>query len=244
MGLFGRKKDAAAPSRPAIDATRALELDLLYAEPPRLDPAREPAGVTITAIAGPADGAAYAALSGVDGSAADVVARLDRCHHGLRLVESDWEALDHETRYGRFVAAVAAVTEETAPLVFDSRLNGGLLDPARALDDRFALAAAVRRSGTPAGDCTVDTVGLAWLGLPDLQIRFNGLDVDAVETYLRGLVEYLFEEGDALRDGKTIQGVDFHDRWKCSHVPATIAPARTVIDIDPGRHYAVADRRH
>ena len=199
--------------------------------------------MTITTVAGPADGADYAALSG-SGATPELRARLETCRHGLRVVEADWQPLGHAERYARFAAAIAALVADTGPLVLDSRSNGELLDPGAAVDDRLALAASVRRSGDPTGDCTIDTVGLAWLGLPDLQIRFNGLDADAVDAYLRGLVEYLFDEGDALRDGNTIQGVDFHDRWKCRHQPAAIAPERTVIDIDPGRHYAVADRRH
>ncbi len=88
------------------------------------------------------------------------------------------------------------------------------------------------------GEIVMDTLGLAALGVPDLQCHFKGLEVSRLAGFLRGVGTYVFEKGDVIGDGNTVQGLEPSQRWACRHEMALIAPARVVIDIDPGPPYS------
>jgi hypothetical protein len=87
----------------------------------------------------------------------------------------------------------------------------------------------------------MDTLGLAALGLPDLQCHFHGLEVNEVAGLLYNTAWYVFENGDVIEDGQTVDGVDGH-RWRCQHEVALVPPEREVLDINPGPRYAAGPR--
>ena len=89
-------------------------------------------------------------------------------------------------------------------------------------------------------EAVMDTMGLAGLGLPDVQCHFTGLDPDAVARVLFNSAYYLFDQGDVIEDGHTIQGIQPEDRWRCQHEIALAAPKREVLDLNPGVPYAAA----
>ena len=88
----------------------------------------------------------------------------------------------------------------------------------------------------------MDTMGLAVLGLPDIQCHFRELAPPSVANLLYSLGYYLLENGDVINDGETIQGLTYDDRWHCHHELALVAPERDVLDINPGQPYAAGDR--
>ncbi len=92
------------------------------------------------------------------------------------------------------------------------------------------------------GETLMDTVGLAALGVPDLQCHFVGLEVSDVARMLYNAAYYLFDKGDVVADGQTIQGIRPQDRWRCQHEAALVGPERIVLDINPGRPYAAGGR--
>jgi hypothetical protein len=81
-----------------------------------------------------------------------------------------------------------------------------------------------------------DTVGLAALGLPDVQLHFRGLDRDEAARWVWNVAWYLFEHGDVIADGHTIAGVDPSERWPCRHEIGLADPEREVLDADPSPH--------
>jgi hypothetical protein len=87
-----------------------------------------------------------------------------------------------------------------------------------------------------AGVALFDTLGMAPLGLPDVQLQFANLDLDAAARWVFNVAYYLFENGDAVEDGHTLSGVDPDEAWPCRHVAATAAPERRVLDADPWPH--------
>ena len=93
------------------------------------------------------------------------------------------------------------------------------------------------------GEKLMDSIGLAALGLPDVQCHFIGLEPNDVATMLYNAAYYLFEHGDVIDDGDTIQGIPTDQRWTCQHELALAAPEREVIDINPGPPYAAGDRQ-
>jgi hypothetical protein len=115
-----------------------------------------------------------------------------------------------------------------------------MVAPEKLTDDPLdaALNARLFRVDDRPGEIVMDTLGLAALGVPDLQCHFKGLEAGRVAGFLRGVGTYVFENGDVIGDGNTVQGLEPSQRWACRHEMALIAPARVVIDIDPGPPYS------
>lgn len=88
------------------------------------------------------------------------------------------------------------------------------------------------------GEFLMDTMGLACLGLPDLQCNFKGLNPEEVAGILINYGYYIFEKGDVIKDGHTIQGLDEEQKWMCEHQNAMALPQRIVLDLNPGDEFA------
>ena len=99
-----------------------------------------------------------------------------------------------------------------------------------------------RVEGRAPGEMVMDTLGLAALGLPDLQCHFLDLEPGAVAGILYSTAEYLFMHGDIIEDGHTIQGLTVEQHWRCQHEDSLVPPARTIVDIDPGIPYVAGQR--
>lgn len=85
----------------------------------------------------------------------------------------------------------------------------------------------------------MDTLGLGALGLRDFEIRYRGLDPDAVSQVLYHTAVYALTEPAVLREGETIQGPGANDRWLLADGTALAEPRREIWDIDPGHPFAV-----
>lgn len=93
------------------------------------------------------------------------------------------------------------------------------------------------------GEMLMDTLGLNVLRLPDIQCHFLDLDPNKVNQLIYNMAYYIFENGDIIQDGETIQGVKPEDKWKCMHEVALLEPKREVIDINPGTPFAAGNRK-
>ena len=93
------------------------------------------------------------------------------------------------------------------------------------------------------GEMLMDTMGLGVFGLPDLQCHFIGMDPNEVARVLFNSACYIFDKGDIIDDGNTIQGIMPTDKWKCRHEDALIGPQRVVLDLNPGKPYAAGNRK-
>jgi hypothetical protein len=83
------------------------------------------------------------------------------------------------------------------------------------------------------GEIVMDTLGLEVFGLPDLQCHYNGLPPNAVASHLYNLAGYLFDHGDVIEDGHTVQGLEVDQIWKCQHEESLLDPKRVVLDVCP-----------
>lgn len=90
-------------------------------------------------------------------------------------------------------------------------------------------------------DMVVDTTGLFSLGLPDLQMHFHTLDHNFVINYIHNFASYLFQNGDIVKDGDTMDGRDENERWTCQHEDSLISPARVVLDVN-ANEFAAGNR--
>jgi len=93
------------------------------------------------------------------------------------------------------------------------------------------------------GDMLTDTLGLAAIGLPDLQCHFRDLDPDDVARVLHNTAWYIFQEGDVIGDGHTVAGTTPGSKWHCQHEESLTEPKRVVLDLNPGPPHAAEARR-
>lgn len=89
------------------------------------------------------------------------------------------------------------------------------------------------------GETLMDTMGLASLGLPDVQCHFHGLPREQVAQVLFSTAAYVFQHGDVIADGHTLPSHDGRSRWACRHETALAAPERGVLDLDPDEDHSV-----
>lgn len=94
----------------------------------------------------------------------------------------------------------------------------------------------------------VDSVGLANIGLSDVQFHFKGMNPNKVANLAYSLARYILNNDDIMiKDGDTIDGMNDEGKmtpevqWICRYEDSLIEPLRPVLDIDTGK-YAAGDR--
>jgi hypothetical protein len=172
----------------------------------------------------------------------DASKTLARCGHRLLVTDLLSSTLPYQDRLDLIWVMVKAVAQATGPLVCHWQRSGKLVDPGRLGNDPLYAALNVRlfrvESGRD-GECVMDTLGLAALGVRDVQCHFSGLEPGRVAAWLHSVGRYLYENGDVIGDGHTLQGLEPAHKWRCQHTRALVAPTREVVDVDPGEPFAV-----
>lgn len=82
-----------------------------------------------------------------------------------------------------------------------------------------------------------DTLGLTPIGLPDLQCHCKNLAPNKVVNFLNNITAYLYDKGDVIEDGNTVEGIG-GEKWICQREDAIVGPNRMVIDINAGQFSA------
>jgi hypothetical protein len=159
--------------------------------------------------------------------------------------------LPYRDRVRLFYEGLIAVVEATRPLGVFVQHADKLLNPAEVLKASgsedplapFMLGLNVRlfRLGDT-GDLLMDTRGMAALGLADFQMHFRGLNPGRIASLLFNYARYIYEHGDCITDGETIEGATPDQRWRCQHEMAIYEPERVVVDVDPGPPFAAGNR--
>lgn len=172
-----------------------------------------------------------------------------QARHQLVITDMMAAGLEYKERLNVFQNLVMAVLEETDCIAINWDPSGQFVHKHEYLnnvkDDCLYAAVNVRFynvSDGDEGDMLMDTLGLSALGIPDLQCHFRDLDPNAVSNMLYNTAHYLYENGDIIEDGHTIQGLKVEDKWVCLHEMALAGPERIVIDINPGKGFASGNR--
>ncbi len=163
---------------------------------------------------------------------------LDRCRYQLLVADLTGMALPYKERYGLISTVAAAVTELTHPTAIHWEPAGCLVEP-RTLRSHLTWACNVRAHFivNHKGDKLMDTMGLAAIGLRDVQCLYRGLDPSEIAKWMYLLGRQIFAKGDFIADGESIPGVDPAQQWASHHDTALIPPSRPVLDVrPPGRH--------
>lgn len=170
----------------------------------------------------------------------DAKARIARSK--ARVLVMDFMSLGqpYQTRLRLVYEVVRAVARVTQPEVAYWHPAGQMVAPEMLTDDPLDAALNVRlfQVENHPGDLVMDTLGLAALGVPDIQCHFHGIEPGAIASLLRTVGAYVFEKGDVIADGETVPGLEKTDKWACRHEMALLPPQRVVVDINPGPTYS------
>jgi len=170
---------------------------------------------------------------------------LDRCHDALSVVEMMGRPLQPPDRLRVFRTTVLALCAITEPVAAWWPTATQLLPPPTPSDPPLMGLLNVRlfRIEGTGGDIVMDTLGLHVFGLPDMQCHCRGLEAARLAALLHNAGIYIFEHGDVVEDGHTIEGLEPGQRWKCHHEKALVPPNRVVLDLNPGPAYAPSSRK-
>jgi len=171
---------------------------------------------------------------------------LDECSYSLMLVDMMASGLEPKARLQLFTGALRAVLEAAPCDAIYFRESDKLVEPKAylaSIEEGAALYGAmnvrfynVEGTGSGRTEGLMDSIGLAALGIPDVQCHFYDLDPNEVGDHLANIAYYLFNQGDIIADGETV-GFTEDMRWRCEHQYALAAPHRVVLDLDPGEPY-------
>ncbi|APW62114.1 DUF4261 domain-containing protein [Paludisphaera borealis] len=178
----------------------------------------------------------------------DVAEVLGRCRRSVLVTDMMSSSLAPKERLGLFQAVLAGVLDVVPALAIHWRPSAHFIKAdqyrqafreggasrffAGGLNVRFFMV-----DDAP-GEMIMDTLGLAALGLPDLQCHFRDLDPNDVGTVLMNSGCYIYEAGDVIQDDHTIEGATVGSRWRCQHEESLVSPHRMVLNLDPGPPHA------
>lgn len=169
---------------------------------------------------------------------------LTRARASVLVTEMFADGHPAQDRVAALTAVVAALVAATGPVAVSWPTSQRVSDPAALVTPGLAGLLNVRLFSVSddEDELVMDTLGLAPLGLPDVQCHFRDLDPGELALVLYSTASYLFDEGDVIADGDTISGPQGEEHWRCRHEDALVGPPRTVLDVDPGEPYAAGRR--
>lgn len=179
----------------------------------------------------------------------NVEKELEKVNYEIIVNDFMASGLEYKERLFLFKSLVTVLVENTNCTVIEWTPCGQFISPTEYLtyakEDELYPAVNVRSyniSNGEEGEMIVDTLGLAALGIPDLQCHFKKLDGDSICSWIYNVAYYIFENGDIVKDGNTMQGLKPEDKWICLHELSIVQPERVLIDINPGTTYAAGNR--
>jgi hypothetical protein len=184
---------------------------------------------------------------------ADAATVVEGCRHCCLFADMMSGGLPQLQRRRMLAAGLSAVLEttridavhfvETQQVLEPGALRALLDEPAQRGNPTagFLNVRYFNISNSP-GDMLMDTLGLAPFGLTDVQVHFRGMEPNDVAQVLRNTATYIFERGDVIASGHTVQGRAAEENWRCRSEESLLDPKRPVLDLDPGAPFAAGRR--
>jgi hypothetical protein len=154
--------------------------------------------------------------------------------HMVSVVEVFGTSFAPANRVHAVTAVVRGLVASTAPVGVWWPASTLATPPAELAGRALAGLVNVRLfnvAGSP-GLLVMDTLGMAALGLPDVECVFSQLPEGHMAGYLLSLAEYLVA-GNSIRGGDTVEGLTRDQRWRVGAGSASVAPDRPVLSITP-----------
>jgi len=177
---------------------------------------------------------------------------LPLCHHRVELRDFMAAGLGAQVRLELFQRTLHGVLEAAPAVALHWLPTQQLVDPAQfaaamesgGFDQLLPGAVNVRfyRAQAPDGGeaMLMDTVGLAAIGLADLQCYFRELPAEEVRRVLLDGAGYLFRHGLIVRQGDQLPGIGgATDPWDCEVGLSFVPPERLAVTLLPAAPHNV-----
>lgn len=161
------------------------------------------------------------------------------CNYQLLLTDFMTIPLDYNIRTQLIVFVLVTITKLTNPDVIYSENGQKLIsstDLIRSYDEDQILFGLINVrlfniSNASNSNLLMDTVGLNSIGLPDLQIVFSSFDENLVASFLWAYSNYVYENGDIIKHGNTIDGIEENSTWKVERTISSIDKQNVVLNV-------------
>jgi len=163
------------------------------------------------------------------------------CKYELLVTDLMTRTLEYKQRLDLYINFLVAVTKATNPNVVYSVYGQKLINPidlTQIWDKEekqllYGICNVRLYNLTDVNELLMDTVGLNSIGLPDFQIRFKDYEADEIANLLWNYAYYIYEQGDVIENGNTLEGIVSGSRWKCERQVSLLDPERVVINVQP-----------
>lgn len=163
------------------------------------------------------------------------------CKYELFVADLMTRTLEYKQRLNLFMNFLVAVTKATNPEVIYSVYGQKLIKPIDLTNiwDKeekqllYGICNVRLYNLTDVNELLMDTVGLNSIGLPDFQIRFKEYEVNEIANLLWNYAYYIYEQGDVIENGNTLEGIISGSKWKCEKQVSLLDPGRVVINVQP-----------
>ena len=163
------------------------------------------------------------------------------CKYELFVTDLMTRTLEYKQRLSLFMNFLVAVTKATNPDIIYSVWGQKLIKPTDLINiwDKeekhllYGICNVRLYNLTDVNELLMDTIGLNSLGLPDFQIKFKGYDENEIANLLWTYAYYIYEQGDIIENGNTLEGIASGSQWKCERQISLLDHERIVINIQP-----------
>lgn len=163
------------------------------------------------------------------------------CKYELLVTDLMTRTLEYKKRLSLFMNFLVAVTKATNPEVIYSVYGQKLIKPNDLFDiwDKdekqllYGICNVRLYNLTDINELLMDTVGLNSIGLPDFQIRFKDYEANEIANLLWNYAYYIYEQGDVIENGNTLEGIVSGSKWKCERQASLLDHERIVINVQP-----------
>lgn len=148
-------------------------------------------------------------------------------------LEIDWLA----TLLDLFPQCRAVYFANSGKLMETDRLREMINDSDKELFPYMAVNVRYFSTGESDGELLIDTLGMAILGLPDIQYRFKGRNPSDIVCHAYNMACHLLYHDCPVMDGDTVGGFNANGEpanWVCRYETAFVEPPREVISINVG----------
>ena len=163
------------------------------------------------------------------------------CKYELLVTDFMTRTLEYKQRLPLFMNFLVAVSKATNPQVIYSVYGQKLIKPKDLIDiwDKdekqllYGICNVRLYNLTDINELLMDTVGLNSIGLPDFQIKFKGYEANEIANLLWNYANYIYEQGDVIENGNTLEGIVSGSKWKCERQASLLDHDRIVVNVQP-----------
>jgi hypothetical protein len=163
------------------------------------------------------------------------------CKYELLVTDLMTRTLEYKQRLNLFMNFLVAVTKATNPDIIYSVFGQKLIKPIDLTNNwdqeekqvLYGICNVRLYNLIDENELLMDTIGLNSIGLPDFQIKFKGYEANEVANLLWNYAYYIYEQGDVIENGNTLEGIVSGSKWKCERQVSILDHERIVINVQP-----------